>query len=467
MSNYYLGIDIGASSGRHILAHMEEGKLLLEEVFRFPNGNKDTGDEKVWDVDELFENIIKGLCECKRIGKIPKSVGIDTWGVDFVLLDKEGKRIGNAVSYRDKRTTGMDRKVNEYISDEALYKKIGIQKQPFNTIYQLMAIRETTPNDLKKADSMLMIPDYFNYLLTGIKKQEYTNATTTGLINPATNDWDYELIDMLSYPRQIFKEIIKPGTVLGRFLPEISKRVGFDALVCAPATHDTGSAVMAVPTDSDDAVYISSGTWSLMGCELLSASISDKGRIANFTNEGGFDYRYRFLKNIMGLWMIQSVRNEIGKNLSFGEICDGAKKADIESLVSANDDRFLAPGSMTEEIKAACHETGQQIPQNIYEFARVIYRSLAVCYKETIHEMEEITGKTYSSINIVGGGSNADYLNELTALETGKTVYAGPTEATAIGNIIAQMIAAGEVKDLKTARKLVFDSFKVQTIGGK
>jgi rhamnulokinase len=224
---------------------------------------------------------------------------------------------------------------------------------------------------------------------------------------------------------------------------------------------------MAVPTDSDDAVYISSGTWSLMGCELLSASVSDKGRIANFTNEGGFDYRYRFLKNIMGLWMIQSVRNEIGKNLSFGEICEGAKKADIESLVSANDDRFLAPGSMTEEIKAACHETGQQIPQNIYEFARVIYRSLAVCYKETIREMEEITGKTYSSINIVGGGSNADYLNELTALETGKTVYAGPTEATAIGNIIAQMIAAGEVKDLKTARKLVFDSFKVQTIGGK
>ena len=467
MSNYYLGIDIGASSGRHILAHMEDGKLLLEEVFRFPNGNKDAGDEKVWDVDELFENIVKGLCECKRLGKIPMSVGIDTWGVDFVLLDQEGKRIGNAVSYRDKRTTGIDKKVNEYISDEDLYKRTGIQKQPFNTIYQLMAVRETAPGGLKKADSMLMIPDYFNYLLTGIKKQEYTNATTTGLINPATNDWDYELIDMLSYPRHIFKEIIKPGTVLGHFLPEISKRVGFDALVCAPATHDTGSAVMAVPTDSDDAVYISSGTWSLMGCELLSASVSDKGRIANFTNEGGFDYRYRFLKNIMGLWMIQSVRNEIGKNLSFGEICEGAKKADIESLVSANDDRFLAPGSMTEEIKAACHETGQQIPQNIYEFARVIYRSLAVCYKETIREMEEITGKTYSSINIVGGGSNADYLNELTALETGKTVYAGPTEATAIGNIIAQMIAAGEVKDLKTARKLVFDSFKVQTIGGK
>ena len=467
MSNYYLGIDIGASSGRHILAHMEEGKLVLEEVFRFPNGNKDAGSEKVWDVDELFENIIKGLCECKRLGKIPKTVGIDTWGVDFVLLDKEGKRIGNAVSYRDKRTTGMDKKVNEYISDEELYARTGIQKQLFNTIYQLMAIRETSPESLEKADSLLMIPDYFNFLLTGIKKQEYTNATTTELVNPSTNDWDFELIEKLSYPKHIFREIIKPGTVLGHFLPEISEKVGFDALVCAPATHDTGSAVMAVPTDSDDAVYISSGTWSLMGCELKKAGISDKGRKANFTNEGGFDYRYRFLKNIMGLWMIQSVRNEIAKDLSFGEICNGAKKADIDSLVLANDDRFLAPKSMTEEIKAACCETGQQVPENIYEFARVIYRSLAVCYKETIQEMEEITGKTYSSINIVGGGSNADYLNELTALETGKTVFAGPTEATAIGNIIAQMIASGEVKDLKTARKIVFDSFKVQIIGGQ
>ncbi len=467
MSNYYLGIDIGASSGRHILAHMEDGKLLLEEVFRFPNGNKEINGEKIWDVDELFENIIKGLCECRRIGKIPKSVGIDTWGVDFVLLDGGGRRIGNAVSYRDKRTAGMDKKVNEYISDEKLYQRTGIQKQPFNTIYQLMSIREASPESLEKADSMLMIPDYFNYLLTGIKKQEYTNATTTGLVNPDTNDWDYELIDMLSYPRHIFNEISRPGTILGHFLPEISKRVGFDALVCAPATHDTGSAVMAVPTDSDDAIYISSGTWSLMGCELFKAGISDKGRKANFTNEGGYDFRYRFLKNIMGLWMIQSVRNEIAKDLSFGEICDGARKASIDSLVFANDDRFLAPNSMTEEIKAACLEADEQVPLNIYEFARVIYRSLAVCYKETINEMEEITGKTYSSINIVGGGSNADYLNELTALETGKTVYAGPSEATAIGNIIAQMIAAGEVKDLKAARKIVFDSFKVQTIGGK
>jgi len=467
MSDYYLGIDIGASSGRHILAHMENGRMVLEEIYRFANQNEEDKGEKIWDVDRLFQHILEGLKKCKELGTIPKSVGIDTWGVDFVLLDKDDKRIGNAVAYRDSRTEGMDEEVYRYISEDDLYARTGIQKQLFNTIYQLMAIKVKKPEFLERAESMLMIPDYFNFLLTNVKKQEYTNATTGQLINPQTKDWDYELIDMCGYPRRIFKEIVKPGTVLGRFTDDITKEVGFNADVIAPATHDTGSAVMAVPTNEENTIYISSGTWSLMGTELAEANCSKESKLHNFTNEGGYNYRFRYLKNIMGLWMIQSVRKELAPNMSFGEICERASKSTVDSIVPANDSRFLAPDNMTEEIKKACLETGQRIPENLYDVARIIYRSLALCYKETIEEIEEMTGNKYDCIHVVGGGANAEYLNELTAKETGKTVFAGPTEATAIGNITAQLIASGEIKNLSEARSIIFDSFEVKTIGGK
>lgn len=464
MSDYYLAIDIGASSGRHILAHMESGKMILEEIHRFPNGNVDKAGEKTWDVDDLYESIIEGIKKCKELGKVPASIGIDTWGVDFVLLDKDNKRIGNAVAYRDSRTEGMDEEVYKLISEDDLYGRTGIQKQLFNTIYQLMALKVKKPEYLAAAESMLMIPDYFNFLLTGVKKQEYTNATTGQLVNPETKDWDWELIDKLGYPRRIFCEMINPGTVLGHLSQEVADKVGFDALVVAPATHDTGSAVMAVPTNEEDTIYISSGTWSLMGTEIKKADCSPEAKLHNFTNEGGYNYRFRYLKNIMGLWMIQSVKKEIGGELSFGEICDGAAKCNIDSVVPANDSRFLAPINMTEEVRKACEESGQQVPEGIYEVARVIYRSLAVCYGETIKEIEEMTGKKYTCIHVVGGGANAAYLNELTAQETGRTVYAGPTEATAIGNLACQMITAGELASLSAARECIFDSFEVKTI---
>ncbi len=458
---YYLAIDIGASSGRHILAHLEEGRMVLEEVHRFPNGMVEKDGEHVWDVDELFRQIKLGLKKCAELGKVPVSVGVDTWGVDFVLLDENGARIGNAVAYRDKRTNGMDQEVYKIIPEDELYARTGIQKAIFNTIYQLMALKVKKPEQLEKAQTMLLMPDYFHYMLSGVAATEYTEATTGQLVSPQTKDWDMELIERLGYPKRIFQRMVTPGTVLGELTAEVQAEVGFGCKVVEPATHDTGSAVIAVPTDSDDALYISSGTWSLMGTELMEANCSPESKANNLTNEGGYDYRFRYLKNIMGLWMIQSVKKEIGGDLGFGEICDMASKCSIPSIVDCNDDRFLAPDNMTEEVQAACRESGQQVPEGLAEVASVIYNSLAQCYAKTIRQIEGITGKKYDKIHIVGGGSNAEYLNRLTARATGVPVYAGPTEATAIGNIAAQMMATGELADLKAARACVFASFPI------
>ncbi len=462
MPKYYLAIDIGASSGRHILGHLENGIMITEEIYRFENGNKEINGTLTWDTDSLFGSIIEGMKACKDLGKVPSAVGIDTWGVDFVLLDENDKMLGPAVAYRDSRTEGIDREVYKFIPEKELYERTGIQKQPFNTIYQLMAVKVRQPELLKRAKALLMIPDYFNFLLTGIKAQEYTNATTGQLVDPTTHDWDYELIEKLGYPRKIFQKMRRPGQVLGNLKDSVKDAVGYDCKVVLPATHDTGSAVIAVPTNADDVVYISSGTWSLMGTEMKTADCSPDSMEHNFTNEGGYDYRFRYLKNIMGLWMIQSVRRELAPDESFGSICEKAAKCGIKSLVDANDGRFLAPSSMTEEVKKACEETGQQVPDGIYELACVIYNSLAVCYKKTIEELESITGKKYDSVYVVGGGSNAEYLNELTAKHTGCKVYAGPGEATAIGNLCAQMMAEGEIHGLSEARKIVFNSFAVK-----
>ncbi len=458
---YYLAVDIGASSGRHILSHLENGKIILEEIYRFSNGMVEVDGEKVWDSKKLFEDILTGMRKCYELGKIPVSMGIDTWAVDFALLDKEDHLIGKTVGYRDGRTKGMDQEVYKVISQDQLYERTGIQKQIFNTIYQLMAVKMKKPLELANAKTMLLIPDYFNFLLTGRKVTEYTNASTTQLLHPETKEWDFELIDMLGFPRDIFTEIKLPGTIVGELTEEIQKKVGFCCKVVLPATHDTGSAVVAVPSNEEDVLYISSGTWSLMGTELKEAICTKESMEKNLTNEGGYDYRFRYLKNIMGMWMINSAKKEIADDMSYADICAMASKTSIASIVPANDDRFLAPKNMTEEVKAACRESGQQVPEDIAEVAAVIYHSLAKCYADTMNEIEEITGKNYDCIHIVGGGSNAVYLNELTAKACGKTVYTGPTEATAVGNVAAQMIAAGELADLKSARECIFHSFKI------
>lgn len=459
---YYLAVDIGASSGRLILSHLEEGKMILEEIHRFENGMKPSGTHLVWDTNHLFEEILTGMKKCKELGKIPVSMGIDTWAVDFVLLDARDQMIGEAVGYRDQRTQGIEEKVYQIISEEELYAVTGIQRQSFNTIYQLMAVKEQAKEMLQQATTLLMIPDYLNFLLTGKKVTEYTNATTTQLLNPVTKDWNEELIEKLGLPQNIFQKICPPGEVLGGLKEEIKELVGFDTQVILPATHDTGSAVMAVPSGNEDVLYISSGTWSLMGTELLEANCSKESQNFNFTNEGGYEYRFRYLKNIMGMWMINSARKELAPTTSFHEICRLAAEETISSTVDANDNRFLAPESMVEEVRAACKETNQQVPNTMSEVAAVIYHSLALCYEKTVEEIQHITGKTFACIHVIGGGANATYLNELTAKYCKKKVLAGPIEATAIGNVMAQMIADDVFKDLAQGRECVYRSFEIK-----
>ncbi len=462
MNKYYLAIDIGASSGRHILAHLEGGKIVLEEIYRFSNGMVEADGEKIWDIDRLFLEVVNGIKKCGEANKIPSMIGIDTWAVDFVLLDENDNRVGNAVAYRDSRTKGMDKLLYDKVDEVKLYETTGIQKQQFNTIYQLMALRQKRPYDLEKAKTMLMIPDYLNFLLTGKKAQEYTNATTTQLVNPKTQNWDFDRIELLGFPKDIFLPISEPGQRLGSFSPQIKELVGFDSMVVLPATHDTGSAVVAVPGKEENVLYISSGTWSLMGTELDEANCSVEAMHDNFTNEGGFNKKYRFLKNIMGLWMIQSVKKEMADSMSFEQICKEAAASSIESIVDVNDDRFLAPNSMVKEVQKACEEAGMRVPNTIAEVAAVIYNSLAKCYKKTLLELEKQTGMHYETIHVVGGGANAKYLNQLTASATGRTVLAGPTEATAIGNIVVLMLTDGLFKDLSEAKSCIYDSFDIE-----
>lgn len=462
MGKYYLAIDIGASSGRHILAHMVDGKIVLEEVYRFWNGMDDVDGLLCWNVDRLFQEIVAGLKKCKEIGKIPSYMGIDTWGVDYVLLDKDDHILGKTYGYRDSRTNGMDEEVYKVIPEKELYQRTGIQKAIFNTIYQWMAVKKQHPEHMEAAETMLFIPDYFNFKLTGVKFNEYTNASTGQLLNPETKDWDYELIEMLGYNKKMLCPITRPGTKVGNFTEEVQKEVGFDCEVILPATHDTGSAVLAVPTNDDNGIYISSGTWSLLGVERMEADCSLKSMEENFTNEGGYDYRFRYLKNIMGLWMIQSVKREFTEDLSFGEICEMASKETISSIVDCYDDCFLAPKSMIQAVQDFCANSNQQVPKTVGEIASVIYNSLAKCYADTIEGLEKVTGKTYDRIHVVGGGANAGYLNELTAKYCKKTVYAGPTEATALGNLAVQMMYSGELGGLVEARTCIRDSFDIK-----
>ena len=463
MSPYFLAVDIGASSGRHMLGHLEKGRLVLEEIYRFENGMKQTEQGLCWDIPALFPEIKTGIRRCGELGKIPVSMGIDTWAVDYVLLDEQDQILGDTFGYRDSRTEGMDEEVYRLIPEKELYQRTGIQKQIFNTVFQLMAVKKAHPEYLEQARTFLMLPDYFHFLLTGEKRSEYTNATSTQLVNAETKDWDDEVISRLGYPREMFLPLSQPGTQVGVFTKEIEKEVGFSCQVVLPATHDTASAVMAVPCQEDNCLYISSGTWSLMGTENKKAICTEESRQKNFTNEGGYDFRYRYLKNIMGLWMIQSVRHEEKDQYSFAQLCEMADEcSDFPSRVFVNAQEFLAPESMTEAVRQYCEKSGQRVPETTGELAAVIYQSLAKCYGETVQEIEQLTGEHYDTIHIVGGGANADYLNRLTASQSGRRVLAGPSEATAIGNLMAQMIGKGEFAGLMQARACVAESFPIR-----
>lgn len=478
--NYYLAIDIGASSGRHILGHVADGRMVLEEVYRFDNLQIHKNGHDCWDMENLWNGIIGGLKACGAAGKIPVTIGIDTWGVDYVLLNEHDQVLGDAVAYRDSRNEGMDAEVSKYISPEDLYARTGIQKQPFNTIYQLMAQKLEHPEQVANAKRLLMVPEYLNFLLTGVKKSEYTIASTGSLLDAHKKDWDRELIGMLGLPADIFGELYMPGTVVGDLLPQIREEVGFNATVVLVAAHDTGSAFLAVPAKDDNAVYLSSGTWSLLGVENEKAITTEESRRANFTNEGGAWYRYRYLSNIMGLWMIQSVRRELngvsyvagkdnrvatGKKWSFPDlIAEAEKEEGFAAVVDVNSSCFLAPESMIQAIKDECARTSQPVPETVGQIMQCVYTSLSLCYRDAIHALEGLTGKHYTSINIVGGGCQDGYLNRRTAQATGLTVYAGPVEGTAIGNLLVQMIEAEEFVNLQAARNAIRESFEIKEV---
>lgn len=468
MGDYYLAVDIGASSGRHILGTIEDGKITLEEIYRFENGMTNKDGKLLWNTGHLFEEIINGMKRCKEMNKVPISMSIDTWAVDYVLLDEQGQILGDTYGYRDGRTKGMDELVYRLIPEDELYRRTGIQKQIFNTIYQLMAVKTNTPEIFKKAKTYLMLPDYFQFLLTGKKVSEYTNGTSTQLVNPVTGQWDRELIEKLGYPKDIFLPLQMPGTEVGKLKEQVQTEVGFNCKVVLCASHDTASAVMAMPSREADAIYVSSGTWSLMGIEKEQAQCDEESMQTNFTNEGGYNRHFRYLKNIMGLWMIQSVRHELKDAYSFSQLCEMAEECSgFPSRVDVNNDCFLAPENMSRAIQEYCQRTGQKVPETIGEIASVIYQSLADCYGETVRKIENSQQKSYNSIHVIGGGANAGYLNKLTALATGKTVYAGPVEATAIGNLMAQMIKNGELADLAAARTCVYESFDIKTYESK
>lgn len=480
MENYYLAIDIGASSGRHILGHLNGGRLVLEEVHRFENRQLRQAGHDCWNLDHLWQGILDGLKRCGAAGKIPRIIGIDTWGVDYVLLDEKDRPLGGAVSYRDGRTLGIPSLVEKIVSPEELYARTGIQRQDFNTIYQLYAQLREEPQKLEAAHSLLMIPDYFGFLLTGEKRQEYTNATTSGLVNAEAKAWDLDLIRSLGLPERLFGSLSMPGTIVGRLRPEIQREAGFDTQVLLPATHDTGSAFLAVPARDENAVFLSSGTWSLLGVENPVPLTSEASRRANFTNEGGAWGRFRYLKNIMGLWMIQSIRRELNgtayvtgkaagpagdRTWSFQELAQAAEEAsDFPSAVDVNDPRFLSPESMSGAVRESCREQGQPVPQTVGELMQCVYRSLALCYGNAVRELSELTGRRYTALHIVGGGCQDAYLNRLTAKAVGLPVIAGPVEGTAIGNLLVQLAAAGELPSLEAGRALVRSSFEIKEV---
>ncbi len=453
---YHLAIDIGASSGRHILGSVVDGKLQLEEIYRFENGVTNKNGTLVWDIENLVNQVIEGISVCQKIGKIPQTIAIDTWGVDYVLLDKDKKEIMPVMAYRDSSCEIAAGEVAKILPQSELYAKTGIQHQVFNTIYQLY--RDRKNGKLDNAEYYLMIPEYLSFKLTGVIKNEYTNASTSNLVNANTKTWDSEILDKLDIPKHIFGELNVPCSKVGELLPEIEQKVGFNCDVIFCPSHDTASAVAACPIN-DESVYISSGTWSLIGTENLYPVLDESALAANFANEGGIEYRFRFLKNIMGMWLFQNIRKNLDKKYTYDEMMEMAKNSEFCEFIDPTDSIFLAPENMIEAVRTYLKKPNLPLGDVLAS----VYHSLANTYKKTVLEIEKISNKTISEIHIVGGGSKDSYLNELTAKYTGKKVCIGLMEATATGNILSQIMYANKI-DLATARQIVKNSFDIKEI---
>lgn len=449
---YCLAIDMGASSGRHILGFIEDGKLKLEEIYRFENGIVDIDGTLCWDIDHLFTEIKNGLKECKKLGKIPKTVAIDTWGVDYVLLDKDKKEILPAVAYRDARTCGIPEEIDKIIPRKELYERTGIQATSYNSIYQLYCDKKS--GKLDSAEYFLMMPEYFSFKLTGEIRNEYTLSTTGGLVNVNTFERDEEILEKLGIPKKIFTPLSLPGTVVGNLSDEVKEELGFDTTVILCASHDTASAVASCSV-GDNGIYISSGTWSLIGTENAQPVTCEKAMNSGFTNEGGVEHRYRFLENIMGMWLLQNIRKNLDKKYTYDEMMQMAMASDFTEHINPNDESFLAPDNMIEAIKNYLGKP--ELP--IGDVLNSVYHSLAKTYNEAVKVVEEISNKQIDVINIVGGGCKDTYLNSLTEKYTGKKVIAGPVEATAAGNLMVQLMYLDKGLNLTTARELIKNSF--------
>ncbi len=431
---YYLAIDIGASSGRHIVGYMKDGELTVEETYRFPNGMDSVDGHLVWNIERLFREVVNGIEESfKRFPKI-ESLSIDTWGVDYVLMQGD-RELLPVYAYRDSRTDTAIDDVHSLISFRELYAHTGIQFQKFNSIYQLYV--DKTWGRLDEATDFLMIPEYLMYRLTGVKKKEITDATTTGMINAVSMRYDRKIWSCLGFPMALDSFLHEPGTFIGRLKPDIAKQVGGDLDVVLCATHDTASAVEAIDMKINSP-YISSGTWSLLGVKTQFALTDEKSRESNYSNEGGVHYN-RYQKNITGMWIVQSLRGELCPDMPYDEIVRLAEESTFAETFDVNDDSFAAPDSMKSAIDRYLFANGKKLPREMADYFKSAYISLAKCYGEAIREMESNTGEIYSEIYVVGGGAKNAYLNSLTERYTGKKVVALPIEATAIGNIKIQM----------------------------
>ncbi|MDB6017126.1 MAG: carbohydrate kinase [Pedosphaera sp.] len=460
----YLGVDLGAESGRVIAGCWDGRRMRLEELHRFPNGPVAIADSLRWDILRLWNEIQTGLTlAARRFGKSVVSVGVDTWGVDFALLSKSGELLGQPYNYRDPRTRGMLEKAFKRVPRQEIFAATGLQFMELNTLYQLLALQRNSPEVLAAAETLLTMPDYLNWCLSGARVSEFSIATTTQCFNPAKRTWAFDMLEKFELPTKIFPEIVSPGTKIGSMRQSLADRTGLGSInVIAPAEHDTGSAVAAVPTSHtgrSNWAYLSSGTWSLLGVEVKEALLSPRTLELNMTNEGGVDSTYRLLKNIMGMWLVQQCKRAFeahGRTWDYAELVRVAAEAPaLRSLVDPNDDRFLNPPDMPAAIQEYCRETGQPVPETEGALVRCALESLALKYHTVIGSLEELTGETIEVIHVVGGGSQNNLLNQFAADACNRPVLAGPVEATGLGNVLVQARAAGEIKNLGDLRGIV------------
>ena len=465
----YLAYDLGASSGRAVVGRFDGARIALEEVHRFSNGPIPVSDGLYWDVLRLFQEMIQGLRRCvQACGKDLMGIGIDTWGVDFALLDGRDDLLGNPRCYRDARVQGMMEAAFDRVPKEEIFDRTGVQFLEINTLYHLLAMSVRNAPQLQIARTFLMMPDLFNFWLTGRKVCEFSNATTTQFYDPRRQNWAIDLLQRLEIPTDMLPEIVPPGTSLGALRPAIADEVGIrSAEVIAPACHDTGSAVAAVPMQRSDSLYISCGTWALMGAELAQPAITRAALAHNFTNEGGVCNTFRFLKNISGLWPVQECKriwSRDGRNFSYDDLTRLASEArPLAAFVDPDHADFFAPGDMPARIRAFCKRTGQPEPDTEGAVIRCALESLALKFRHTLDQLEETLGKGMSSIHIVGGGTRNTLLCRFTANATGRPVVAGPVEATALGNILVQALARGQVGSLAEIREIVRNSTDLVT----